>query len=118
MIKQTHLENYYVDETGKVYTDRYSKRYNKNSELMELKPKIHKSGYVYVFPYYAPSKRAYLRMHRLVWETFNGTVPDGLDVHHKDHNKLNNSLDNLEVVTRKQNIHYYLQYKKEQSECV
>lgn len=35
-------------------------------------------------------------LHRLIWETFKGTIEDGYQIHHIDENKENNSLDNLE----------------------
>ena len=38
--------------------------------------------------------------HRYVWEAKYGKVPDGHDIHHIDGNKQNNSLDNLELLTR------------------
>ena len=44
-------------------------------------------------------------VHRLVLSTFNPVENmDKLDVNHKDGNKLNNSLDNLEWCTRSENI--------------
>ena len=40
-----------------------------------------------------------LRMeHVVVWERYNGTVPDGLQIHHIDHDKLNNDISNLKLV--------------------
>lgn len=39
-------------------------------------------------------------IHRLVWEKYNGTIPEGCIVHHKDENKLNWDIDNLELLTR------------------
>ena len=36
---------------------------------------------------------------RLVWLVFNGEKPKGYVVHHKDHNKLNDKLDNLVLMT-------------------
>jgi len=45
--------------------------------------------------------RKYLHVHRLVMEAFVGKSP--LTVNHKDGNKLNNHLSNLEYATRKQN---------------
>ena len=39
-------------------------------------------------------------VHRLVWEKYYGTIPEGYIVHHKDENKLNWSIDNLELLTR------------------
>lgn len=38
-------------------------------------------------------------VHVLVYETFNGPLPDGYIVHHIDENKFNNRLDNLQAVT-------------------
>lgn len=38
-------------------------------------------------------------VHVLVYETFNGPLDDDKIVHHKDHDKDNNSLNNLEALT-------------------
>lgn len=46
------------------------------------------------------------RLHRLVAEAFLPRVKGKLHVHHKDHNPLNNSVDNLEWVTPSQNVSY------------
>lgn len=45
-------------------------------------------------------------VHRLVWEAFVGPIPEGLQINHKDENKSNNSLENLELMTSKQNNNY------------
>jgi len=42
--------------------------------------------------------------HKLVAEAFIGQCPDGMEVHHKDHNPRNSRADNLEYVTTTQNI--------------
>lgn len=42
--------------------------------------------------------------HRLVWNYFNGPIPSGLEVNHKDRDKSNNHPDNLEVISHAQNI--------------
>ena len=51
--------------------------------------KINKYGYVNVNIY---------PLHRVIWECVNGEIPDGYDVHHIDHNPLNNSIYNLELI--------------------
>jgi hypothetical protein len=42
-------------------------------------------------------------VHRLVLSAFGGPLPDGKEAHHRDGNKGNNSIENLEYVTRSQN---------------
>jgi hypothetical protein len=51
-------------------------------------------------------RRAYL-LHRLVWETANGPVPDGYDLHHLDHDRANWSIDNLKLVERNAHQQYH-----------
>jgi hypothetical protein len=41
--------------------------------------------------------------HRLVWEHFNGPIPDGLVIDHFDNNSTNNLISNLRVSTKKDN---------------
>lgn len=43
------------------------------------------------------------KVHRLVYEAFNGPVPDGMLVHHKDGNKCNPHILNLEASTYSKN---------------
>lgn len=42
----------------------------------------------------------YLLRNIVHWEYYNGQrIPDGYDVHHKDHDKLNDSQENLELIS-------------------
>lgn len=46
--------------------------------------------------------------HRAVWQAFNGPIPDGLQINHKNGVRHDNRLSNLEVVTIRENaIHKY-----------
>lgn len=38
------------------------------------------------------------RMHRYVWEFYNGEIPEGYQIHHKDKDKSNNDISNLELI--------------------
>jgi hypothetical protein len=40
--------------------------------------------------------------HLLIWKEVNGNIPKGYAVHHKDFNKLNNNIDNLELLSHKE----------------
>lgn len=42
------------------------------------------------------------RLHVYVWEYYNGSVPEGCEVHHKDLNKNNNEIENLQLMTSKE----------------
>jgi hypothetical protein len=46
------------------------------------------------------------RTHRVVWEAFNGRIEGRLEINHKDLDRANNRLDNLEVVTHQQNLQH------------
>lgn len=49
--------------------------------------------------------------HVYVWEQHHGrSVPPGHDIHHRDHNKLNNDVSNLQLVTK-------LEHKRIHSGC-
>ena len=39
------------------------------------------------------------RLHRYVYEKHYGEIPKGYEIHHKDQNKDNNEIDNLELLT-------------------
>ena len=45
---------------------------------------------------------------------FVGVPPDGYIVHHKDGNKLNNELQNLQYATQSENMKEYYKSKREQ----
>jgi len=44
-----------------------------------------------------------MTMHRWLYQTFVGEIPKTHQINHKDGNKLNNKLENLELVTPKEN---------------
>lgn len=67
-----------------------------------LKP-MSTRGYLQVF-LGKNTNRKYV--HRAVWEAFNGPIPEGLQINHLDENKLNNSLNNLSLVTPRENMNW------------
>lgn len=57
---------------------------------------------------YYQNSTLHIRMHKYVWLCERGEIPKGMQVHHIDHNKGNNDISNLELVTAKEHarIHY------------
>ena len=50
--------------------------------------------------YYLNAK-THKRLHVYVWEHFNGKIPRGCEIHHKDFDKSNNEIGNLQMLTKK-----------------
>lgn len=46
------------------------------------------------------------RVHRLVWEAFNGPIPGRLEVNHKNLKRDDNRLENLELLTHRENVNH------------
>lgn len=85
------------------------KRRKRTFEDLILKVNIDKNGYKYV-NLYNKNKQAY-KIHRLVAQAFIPNQENKPQVNHIDGNKENNRVNNLEWVTRKENIRHA--YKNE-----
>lgn len=75
---------------------------------------VNSRGYMNTLLYTRDNGRKNFTLHRLLMLTFVGGG-EGLVINHKDGNRLNNSLDNLEWVTRSQNCKHtksIVQYKR------
>ena len=77
----------------------------KGKNEKSLKQFISIKGYYTVQLSWNSKYKNYL-VHRLVWEAFNGPIPKGMQINHKDENKRNNCLTNLEMVTPQYNVTY------------
>ena len=86
---------YQVSNLGNVKSFRGSAKFGKPNEML-LKPSVIISGY-HVVTLYADgkAKRKY-QIHRLVAETFIPNPNEYPCVNHRDENKANNSVENLE----------------------
>lgn len=52
---------------------------------------------------YTTGIRKTYRMNRLIWESFNGPIPDGYVIDHIDNNPINNKISNLQCITPQAN---------------
>jgi hypothetical protein len=101
------IPHYYIDNKGMVWSDKPSPRYNPNGEMRILRPRNHPSGYLYVGLYIGNGgnkQRLWRRVHRLVAEAFLGNIPNGWEVDHKNGIKTDNRLENLRIVTHRENM--------------
>lgn len=55
-----------------------------------------------------------VRLHRYVWEKYNGAIPSGYHVHHKDKNKNNNEIENLVLLSSSEHLKLHGEIKSEQ----
>ena len=97
--------NYMVSNMGRVKT---LERVVSGRLLKEkiLKPMINRDGYCYVNLYYNTKKYKSKALHRLVAQAFLPNPNNLPQVNHKDENKTNNVVENLEFCTAKYNSNY------------
>ena len=90
--------NYYVTDDGKIWSERTNKYLN---------IQLDKNGYAKVRLRSTDGKTHRYSVHRLILENFKPVIGmEKLQVNHKDGNKLNNNLNNLEWTTCKENIQH------------
>ena len=88
--------NYSVSNCGEV-------RNNKTGRI--LKPEIMRKGYLRVKLHDGKRWKKVL-IHRLVLVCFIGECPEKYEANHKDGNKANNCIDNLEWITSSENAYH------------
>ena len=62
------------------------------------KPKLHRDGYL-VLQVWKNNKPKDYQVDRFVFECFRGDIPSDLQVDHRDNDRQNNSIDNLQLLT-------------------
>jgi len=85
-------EFYEIDELGNIY----------GVNGMQMAPQLTEKGYLKIGVQLVNGYKRF-RIHRLVAMAFMGVPEEKMEVNHLDCNKLNNCVDNLEWVTRKEN---------------
>lgn len=98
----TNCEDYYIDDQTFQIVSFKQKKY---TEGKILKPRIRKDGYIdYVFCVNGKLKN--ILLHHIIVKLFIDKNFDSskFDVDHKNHNRQDNSIDNLCVVSRSENI--------------
>lgn len=86
---------------------------------------MEKTRAVYKGLHYISTKGGYLTrrdaqrrihyLHRVIWEEHYGKVPSGHVVHHIDHNKQNNAVENLQLMTKEAHLAHHMNELKTQT---
>lgn len=96
-----NFENYEISTHGRI-----RKNY-KNGKVKYLKPMVTHKGYL-VVELWKKGKRKRVKVHRLVAKAFIENPNNLPQINHKDMNKKNNNVENLEWITNRDNcIHYH-----------
>jgi len=91
---------YTITESGEVYSTKWG--YPK--QLKPQRASQSKKGYVQVRLFNKEYPKGRLQyIHRLVYESFRGDIPNDLELDHIDSNPRNNNLSNLQLITRRGN---------------
>ena len=106
--KKTKFEGYYATKSGKVISVKIK---GGQGRLDYSRPRLHnekidKDGYLelcFSMIIDGKQKRIYRRKHRVIWETFNGDIPDGMTIDHIDFDKTNNDISNLRLLSLEDN---------------
>ena len=61
-------------------------------------------GYMIVTYKSEGQPRVYAKVHRIVWQTYNGVIPKEMEIDHIDGDKTNNNIANLRLVTHQENM--------------
>jgi hypothetical protein len=91
---------YTITESGEVYSTKWG--YPK--QLKPQRASQSKKGYVQVRLFNKEYPKGRLQyIHRLVYESFRGDIPNDYELDHIDNNPRNNNLSNLQLITRRAN---------------
>ena len=101
-IKDTYIP-YLISNFGRIFSIHYGK--SKNINVKELKTNSNGTGYSKITIHYN-NKHYNFWIHILVANAFIHKPKNKTDVNHKDGNKLNNYVWNLEWLTRKENVQH------------
>lgn len=100
-MKYNNEYNLWVTETGEIYRHRVNKK--KHIDELVLCKLSDGHGYKSISKSLCPIGKS-TRVHRIIWETFKGTIPVGYEVDHINSVRDDNRLENLQLLTALENV--------------
>lgn len=105
--KIPNYEDYEISNLGRIKTERpiliARGRALKYPGLRYLNPAVMNGYYVITFSVNGKRSRLFY-IHRLLWELFVSPISEGMEIDHKNGNRLDNSFENLRLATPRQNL--------------
>jgi hypothetical protein len=92
---------------------KHGKTWSGDSSARPVKTHVARDQYVRFSPC-KNGKYVKLAVHRAMWEAFIGPIPEGLEINHKNLDRADNRLANLELVTHRENIQHAIDAYKSQ----
>ena len=105
-LTQTELQTVFEYVNGELWRKEYVGTLGNNRSRKLVKNVANAYGYCKV-----KFKDKPVRYHRVIWTLLNGDIPAGMDIDHIDGNRVNNSITNLRLVTRRENCQNRLKHR-------
>lgn len=90
-----NYSKYFKYEDGKIYWIEKTNFHSHNIKIGQEAGAENGFGYKRVMV-----NGRHTMVHHIVWVMHNGTIPDGMEIDHKDHDRSNNRIENLRLVDR------------------
>ena len=92
-------DHYFITEDGTMF----STKKGEPTELKSQKASQSKKKYLQIRLYHEGVYKFHY-IHRLMWETYVGPIPEDKQIDHIDGDTMNNRISNLQLVTARQNV--------------